>query len=182
MTQTTSPQSDDLTWLIIVPKRAEFSEPLFHFGERVKFCQGQGRERSWETGRITGMKFDASAQWSYSIALDLESPLSECGVEEVTARQAELQLVKDSCTLRSTLEAQLQWFNTAEAAEALNVKPGQLRKLRLNGMFKIGHHYRDTSVPGSGLPRWQWHVERCTKALSVPPEQRAVRSRRNGER
>lgn len=178
MTQTTPPQSDDLAWLIIVPKRAEFCEPQFHFGERVKFCQGQGQERSWETGRITGMKFNDSAQWTYTILLDLESSLTQCGIQEVSATQQELQLVKDSCTLRSTLDIQHQWFNTVEAADLLNVSPDQLRKLRLKGLFKSGHHYRDTSVPGSGLPRWQWQVERCTKALAVPPEQRAVRSRR----
>lgn len=27
----------DLAWLVVVPKRAEFCQPAFHFGERVKF-------------------------------------------------------------------------------------------------------------------------------------------------
>lgn len=126
------------------------------------------------------MKFDSSTKWSYTVDLDLESSLNQCGIEEITANQAELQLVKDSCTLRSALDVKPQWFNTAEAAELLNVSPGQLRKLRLNGMFKSGHHYRDTSIPGSNLPRWQWHIERCAKALAVPPEQRVVRSKHKG--
>ena len=55
--------SHDLAWLIIVPKRVEFSQPSFHFGERVKFCQGQGKDRSWETGRIIGIKFSQQETW-----------------------------------------------------------------------------------------------------------------------
>lgn len=178
MNQTIPLQTDDLVWLIIVPKRVEFCQPSFHFGERVKFCQGHGKDRSWETGRIVGMNFTDSDQWVYTVSLDLESPLSQCGIQEITAYQHELQLVKDHCSLRSAVDIQPQWFNTAEAAELLNVSPAQLRKLRLNGMFKSGHHYRDTSVPGSGLPRWQWQVERCSKALAIPPEQRVVQSGR----
>ncbi|MBM0745161.1 hypothetical protein JOY44_27170 (plasmid) [Phormidium sp. CLA17] len=54
----------------------------------------------------------------------------------------------------------------------LGITNNQLRKLRLNGLFKQGFHYRDTSIPNSGLPRWQWHVERCTQALESPLERR----------
>ena len=166
----------DYAWLVIVPKRAEFSEPLFHFGERVKFCQGQGSDRSWETGRIVGMKLTDFDQWVYSIALDKESSLQACGVQEITAKQSELKLVQDSCSLRNHLQFQQEWFHTKEAATTLGISAEQLRKLRLNGLFKSGYHYRDTSISGSARPHWQWHVERCSKALEVPPEKRAMKS------
>ena len=164
----------DHAWIVAVPKRAEFSEPLFHFGERVKFCQGQGGDRSWETGRIIGMKFTDFDQWVFTIILDLDSSLSQCGIQEIIAKQTELYLVKDSFTLRAALEAQPQWLNTAEAAKSLGISSAQLRKLRLKGMFKSGYHYRDVSVPNSGLPRWQWHIGNCSKALAVPSEKRAT--------
>lgn len=168
----------DCAWIIIVPKRAEFSEPLFYFGERVKFEQGKGSDRSWETGRIIGIKYVESEQWIYSICLDKDSPLQVCGVEEVTARQSELKLVRDSCSLRDYLQSQQEWLHTKEAASKLGISEEQLRKLRLNGLFKQGYHYRDTSIPGSSRPQWQWHIERCSKALEIPSEKRSNRIRR----
>jgi hypothetical protein len=65
---------------------------------------------------------------------------------------------------------------TQAAAATLGLSPAQLRKLRRKQLFKVGYHYRDTSVPGSGLPRWQWHVARCGKALEIPPEKRPLRA------
>ncbi|MBD2261098.1 DNA-binding protein [Pseudanabaena sp. FACHB-2040] len=64
---------------------------------------------------------------------------------------------------------------TEAAATLLGISAEQLRHLRRSGLFKAGHHYRDTSIPGSGKPRWQWHVERCAQALAVPPEKREIR-------
>ncbi|HEY9877808.1 MAG TPA: hypothetical protein V6D29_05095 [Leptolyngbyaceae cyanobacterium] len=160
-----SVQEHEHAWIIAVPKRQEFTQPSFHFGERVKFCQGQGSDRTWETGRITGMHFVEEAQWLYSVLLDDTSALVSCGVQEVTAAATELKLVQDSYTIRAQLQSQSLWLLTAEAALQLGLTASQLRKLRLNGLFKRGHHYRDISVPNSGLPRWQWHVERCNKAI-----------------
>jgi hypothetical protein len=167
----------DHAWLVTVPKRVEFSEPLFHFGERVKFRHGHGGNRSWETGRIIGLKFDELEQWVYSIQLDGDSPVIAFGVQQVVAKQSELQLVKDSCYIRDRLQAQQEWFLTKEAASKLGISGEQLRKLRLSGMFKSGYHYRDTSIPGSGRPHWQWHVERCSKALEIPAEKRKTQKR-----
>lgn len=164
----------DVAWLITVPKRNEFSEPAFHFGERVKVSPGKGNARSWDTGRIIGMKVSEQDKWIYNIKLDSDSPLYVCGVQELSAKQNELSLVKDSYSVRSQVQATREWFPTAEAAAMLGITNNQLRKLRLNGLFKNGFHYRDTSVPNSGLPRWQWHVERCGKALEVAPENRVV--------
>ncbi|MBD1871229.1 DNA-binding protein [Cyanobacteria bacterium FACHB-471] len=73
------------------------------------------------------------------------------------------------------MQGEPEWFFTEPAAFKLGISAEQLRKLRRKGLFKNGHHYRDISVPGSGLPRWQWHVERCVKALEIPPEKRSIR-------
>ena len=159
-------------WIIAVPKRQEFTQPAFHFGERVKFCQGQGSELVWETGRITGMHFVDGEQWLYSVLLDNTSALVSDGVQAVTAKAIELKLVKDSYAIRAQFQPQKQWLLTAEAALQLSLTATQLRKLRLNGLFKSGHHYRDISVPNSGLPRWQWHVECCSKALEASGKRR----------
>jgi hypothetical protein len=168
--RTATPHSA-LAWFVAIPNRREFTQPQFNFGERVKFYQEQGGERTWETGCIIGMKFDAE-HWLYSIVLDSDSSLTACGVYELTAKEQELQLVHDSCAIRQQLQTEQAWVVTAEAAIKLGITPEQLRKLRINGLFKQGYHYRDTSVPGSGLPRWQWHVERCGKALESPAEKR----------
>jgi hypothetical protein len=168
----TSTQTNDYAWLIAVPKRAEFSEPPFHYGERVKFsCLDEKGRSSWETGRITGMKWK-HCEWVCTVELDAQSPMVAVGVTEVNVRSFELKLVRDSASVREQLQLQQQWFHTAEAAARLGISPEQLRKLRLNGLFKSSYHYRDTSIPGSGRPCWQWHVERCSKALSVAPEKR----------
>lgn len=170
----------DYVWLIAVPKRVQFIEPLFHFDERVKFRSESGKKdlHCWETGRIIGMKFvGVEADWVYSVCIDVDSPLFELGVQEVSVKQSQLKLVKDSCSIRELLLGEQAWFPTAEAASRLSISPEQLRKLRLNGMFKSGHHYRDTSIPGSGRPCWQWHVERCSQALCVPPEKRPMSQR-----
>lgn len=158
-----SPQ--DIAWLVLVPRRFEFTQPLFHLGERVKFSQGQKGDRTWETGRILGLKFDEVADWIYWVQLDSETPLAACGVQEVTAKQSELQLVSDSCSIRSQMQTGQIWFYTAEAAAQLGISEVQLRKLGLSKRFRSGHHYRDISLPNSGLPRYQWHVARCAKTL-----------------
>lgn len=162
----TSIPKSDIAWFVAVPSRQEFTQPQFNFGERVKFCQEQGRKQNWETGCITGMKFDSQA-WTYSIVLDSDSSLVSCGVQELMAHETELQLVLDACAIRQQIQKDQAWFFTVEAAAKLGITAEQLRKLRLNGLFKQGHHYRDTSVPNSGLPRWQWHVDRCHKALET---------------
>jgi hypothetical protein len=158
-------------WIIAVPQRQEFTEPSFHFGERVKFYQGEGSDPPWETGRITGMHFEGE-QWFYKVILDNISALASCEVQGVTAGEVELKLVKDSCAIRDQLQPQKQWLPTAEAAFQLSITATQLRKLRLNGLFRNGYHYRDISVPNSGLPRWQWHIERCSKALEASGKRR----------
>ncbi|MGG6269824.1 hypothetical protein ACQ4M3_40610 [Leptolyngbya sp. AN03gr2] len=86
-------------------------------------------------------------------------------MQEITAKQAELQLVSDSCSIRSQMQTGQTWFYTAEAAAQLGISEVQLRKLGLSKRFRSGYHYRDISLPDSGLPRYQWHVGRCAKTL-----------------
>lgn len=169
---TNSTKENEYAWFIAIPKRQEFIQPFFHFGERVKFCQGKGTDLDWETGRISGMQFTEEQQWLYNIALDNTSSLLPYGIQEVVAREADLKLVKDSYAIREQLQPERPWLLTAEAALNLGITATQLRKLRLNGLFKRGYHYRDISVPNSGLPRWQWHVERCSKAIEGSSKKR----------
>ncbi|MEP0821011.1 MULTISPECIES: helix-turn-helix domain-containing protein [Trichocoleus] len=168
----------DYAWLIAIPKRDEFTQPQFHFGERVKWS-GEDTQGVWsrKTGRIIGLKFTHDSQWHYSIHLDTEFLPSEAIAEEVWIAEAELKLVPDSASVRKQLKPESEWMTTQQAAQVLGISAEQLRKLRRRQLFKIGYHYRDTSVPGSGLPHWQWHIERCGKALEMPPEKRSSRTK-----
>lgn len=168
------PIDSEYAWLIAVPKRQEFTQPQFHFGERVKWSRKE-TQGTWlcRTGRIIGMQFTAEQVWNYQLQLDSDS-MSGDMEQTVCVDAEEIKLVNDSASVRTHLNPASDWVTTQQAAQELGVSPEQLRKLRRRGLFKVGYHYRDTSVPGSGLPRWQWHVERCGKALAVPPEQRRV--------
>ncbi|WP_242028549.1 hypothetical protein [Pseudanabaena sp. FACHB-2040] len=163
----------DQAWFIAVPKRQEFSEPSFHFGERVKWSQrDEAGQRLYCSGRIVGMSFQDDEHWHYTICLDT-SPKTDS--ELTIQRDDGLKLVKDSTCIRDHLAPATHWQMTEAAATLLGISAEQLRHLRRSGLFKAGHHYRDTSIPGSGKPRWQWHVERCAQALAVPPEKREIR-------
>lgn len=177
MTQHFSLSSEqDYAWLIVVPKRQEFTQPKFHFGERVKWCT-EAKSSSWgcQTGRIIGIHFIASHGWTYLINLDQEGQAPDTASGEQSIAEPFLQLVQDSASLRRQLKPAADWLLTNQAAARLGLSPEQLRKLRRKGLFKPGHHCRDSSVPGSGLPRWQWHVERCSQALESPSAKRSLR-------
>ncbi|MBD1847470.1 DNA-binding protein [Cyanobacteria bacterium FACHB-63] len=64
------------------------------------------------------------------------------------------------------------WYFTNEAAIALDLPAEKLRELNRSGMFKVGYHVRIVSPNGAKLPRYQFHVERCSKQLETPPEKR----------
>lgn len=166
---TTLPLEQDYAWLIAIPKRQEFTAPPFHFGERVKWQEtGATGERSFHSGRILGLSFSLDDAWQCQVCRD-EVAEDRC----TTLAASRLKLVQDSASIRQQLAARRSaWKMTAKAAAELGITADQLRKLRRRGLFKQGHHFRDTSVPGSGKPRWQWHLERCAKALAVPSEQR----------
>jgi len=171
-------QDQDYAWLLGIPKRQEFTQPKFHFGERVKWgTEATSGTWNWQTGRIIGLSFTANRLWTYLIDLDQNGQAADTESNEQSLEEQSLQLVKDSASLRNQLKPESEWLLTQQAAERLGLSATQLRKLRRKGLFKAGHHYRDTSVPGSGLPRWQWHLERCGKALEVAPERRRPRSR-----
>jgi hypothetical protein len=65
-----------------------------------------------------------------------------------------------------------QWMNSNDAAAHLGISPRQLRKLRTEGLFKLGTHYRIISKPGAARPTYLWHGDRCAEALEVPLEKR----------
>ncbi|MEM6839898.1 MAG: hypothetical protein AAF609_24060 [Cyanobacteria bacterium P01_C01_bin.120] len=166
MNKPSSSLAEDKAWTVLVPKLAEFNEPQFHFGERVKWKEDPENSSHYTSGRIFGLYFDAPETWRYTICPDdSDVPLS------LTA-DISLKLVEDSNSLRDQLRPQLEWQMTAAAAASLGISAQQLRKLHHTGLFKAGHHCRDTSKPGSSKSRWQWHIKRCEKALSIPPEQR----------
>lgn len=64
------------------------------------------------------------------------------------------------------------WVDTNAAALALGITPRHIRKLRSQGLFKLGKHYRIASSPSCSRPTYLWHVERCGHALEVPMEKR----------
>ena len=168
----------DQAWLVVVPKCQEFTQPQFHFGERVKWTHEVNSHRTHRTCRIIGMKFTSAQQWQYEIGLDVESALPEEGDGDVTMTEPALTLVPDAASIRPHPQPQSDWRLTQVAARTLGVSAEQLRKLRRKGLFKSGYHYRDISVPGSGKSRWQWHVVRCGKALEVPSEKRPMPKQR----
>lgn len=172
-----SPSNDrDSVWLIAVPK-AEFSKPPFHFGERVKWWIDVNGVRQDLTGRIWGCGFSSEEIWEYYIKLDANQNIGIELEEFVFLNQTELRKVSDSSSIINHALPKSEWLMTREAAAHLGVSPDQLRNLRSKGLFKSGVHYRDSSVPGSGRPCWQWHVERCHQALEVPPEKRPIKRR-----
>lgn len=168
-------KEQDYAWLVAIPRRQEFTEPKFHFGERVKWC-GEDSNSIWccQTGRIMGMQFSPSPGWQYGVVWDSDGIQSTTGSDATYFAEFHLTLIKDSASVRQHLKGETEWLNTQQAADCLGISAEQLRKLRRRGWLKVGHHCRDTSVPGSGLSRWQWHVGRCSKALDTPPEKRPV--------
>jgi hypothetical protein len=164
--------SEDIAWFIGVPKRADFTQPPFHFGERVKWWLDVEGVRHYLTGRIKGMLFTANQDWECWIELDRNRTITKYGLEDDVLGASRLTLVKDSSSIRNQLKPPSEWALTNEAATRLGISSDQLRNLRLKGLFKSGYHYRDSSVPGSARPRWQWHIERCGKALEVSPSKR----------
>lgn len=120
------------------------------------------------------MEFAQPESWVYFIELDEDSSLLACGIEEVTAKELELRLIRDSASLRERVQLNQQWFHTPQASVMLRVSEEQLRELRRNGRFRSSYHYRDASIPGSGRPYWQWHVDRCSKELEAASAKRAT--------
>jgi hypothetical protein len=159
-------QHSDYVWLVAVPAKNEFTQPQFHFGECVKWTSESSPNRCWLTGRIRGMWFSDSHKWEYLIALDSSS----VGKTELEAsailNESELKLVEGASMIRKYLKPASEWQPTEQAAVALGLSSDQLRNLRLKGLFSEGQHYRDTSVPGSARPYWQWNIEQCSTLLN----------------
>ncbi|MBD3886862.1 hypothetical protein IFO70_35100 [Phormidium tenue FACHB-886] len=64
-------------WYIAVPANGEFTQPHFHFGERVSWVLEEQGDRYQVTGRIMGMWFHNN-NWNYDINLDVEQVEGNC--------------------------------------------------------------------------------------------------------
>jgi hypothetical protein len=161
-------------WMIAIPMRAEFTQPLFHFGERVKWFVDHNASQFWLSGRITGMLFvQPDERWEYLIRIDPIEPPAGIELDETALlEEMELKLVNDADAIRNALLPITDWQTTDLAARSLGLSPDQLRNLRLKGFFNDGYHVRDTSVPNSRRPYWQWHIQRCEAALEASKKSR----------
>jgi hypothetical protein len=65
-----------------------------------------------------------------------------------------------------------EWVNTATAAQQLGMCTKHLRKLRNDGFFKEGQHWRDIRSPGAARATYQWNLAQCERMLETPAEQR----------
>lgn len=158
--------SSEIAWFILVPKSTEFTQPQFHFGERVKWQADTGSTRQWLTGRIKGMWF-GTQQWEYLVELDSKL-IAGIDLEKIEVfAELDLKLVDDATTLRKAPQLNSEWQPTDQAAKILGLSADQLRNLRLKGLFIEGQHYRDASLPGSNRAYWQWHVEHCNQFLTA---------------
>jgi hypothetical protein len=140
-------------WMIAVPMRAEFIQPLFHFGERVKWLITAETRRFWLSGRIMGLWFSKEMEgWQYVIQMDKIKPPPGTELDETAiVEEIELQLVNDADAIRHSLTPPSDWQTTDLAAQALGLSPDQLRKLRLKGCLREGYHVRDASLPNKWL-------------------------------
>ena len=156
-------------WYIAVPTSAEFTQPQFHFGERVSWSLEDETDQCRITGRIFGMDFHAAdGEWHYDITPDAGQHLPFELEEFVFLTDQALTLIQDEFTLRGNVDPLCDWLPTQQAARRLGLLPDQLRNLRQQGRFIAGHHCRDASVPGSRRSLWQWHLGRCHEALAQP--------------
>lgn len=172
--KTQSENQQACAWMIAVPMRAEFTQPQFHFGERVKWLINHDAHRLWLSGRIMGLWFtQPDEQWEYLIRLDPIDPPAGIELDETTiALEIELKLVNDAHAIRHSLLPITDWQTTDLAARSLGLSSDQLRNLRLRGFFSDGYHVRDASVPNSRRPYWQWHIQRCEAALEASKKSR----------
>ena len=154
-------------WYIAVPTSAEFSQPQFNFGERVSWYLEPESLTHQLTGRIYGIWFGDS-HWHYDITIDAGQNPSLDLEEFATLTEQDLTLIQDEFTLRGRVDPLCDWLPTRQAARRLGLLPEQLRNLRQQGRFMVGHHCRDASVPDSRRSLWQWHIGRCHEALASP--------------
>lgn len=160
-------------WLLASSKESAFASPQFYFGDWVQWT-GEDVNGVWarRTGQITGMHFTRLRTWQYQVRFDADPAAGAESDLDISCAEYLLQLKQAPHRVQPHPTTLSEWSTTAQAAQVLGLSPEQLRRLRRKGLFKVGHHCRDTSFPNSGLSRWQWHVVRCGQALAIPPEKR----------
>lgn len=65
------------------------------------------------------------------------------------------------------------WVDTRSAALALGISTRHLTNLRLDGLLKLGDHWRDIRRPHAMRPTYRWHLKRCQEKLDLLPERRS---------
>ena len=92
-------------WMIAIPMRAEFTQPMFHLGERVKWLITFDTSCFWPTGRNMGLWVSKAMEgWEYLIQLDkIESPPGIELDETAIVEEIELKLVHDAHAIRNSL-------------------------------------------------------------------------------
>lgn len=71
-----------------------------------------------------------------------------------------------------------EWLNPQDASKLLGRSVRYLSKMVDEGILRLQAknvrlpEVRDVRLPGSARPSYQYHVERCQKRLTVPPEER----------
>ncbi len=84
----------------------------------------------------------------------------------------------------NTIQTQRQWYDTEQAYHRLDLDSAeQLRTMVRDGTLRLEHEVRDVRSPGSQIPRYQFHIEKCsTRLLQRPEKRRAAPSSRKGNK
>lgn len=71
-----------------------------------------------------------------------------------------------------------EWLNPQDASKVLGRSVRYLSKMVDEGVLRLKvqnvrlPEVRDIRLPGSARPSYQYHIERCQKRLTIPPEER----------
>ncbi|WP_445634610.1 Helix-turn-helix domain-containing protein [Nostoc sp. DSM 114161] len=73
----------------------------------------------------------------------------------------------------NTIQTQRQWYDTEQAYSRLDLDSAeQLRIMVRDGTLRLEHEVRDVRSPNSQVPRYQFHIEKCSTRLLQRPEKR----------
>ena len=64
------------------------------------------------------------------------------------------------------------WISTSDAATLLGISRGHLLKLKADGTFKRGKHFRDIRRTNAARATYKWHLPNIEKTLNLGPEVR----------
>lgn len=64
------------------------------------------------------------------------------------------------------------WVSAKAIREALGISNDHLARLRQEGLFKEGKHWRSVGRPQAARPTYRYHLKRCELAFDIAPELR----------